>query len=189
MKKDRFVAFFDAVMAIIMTIEVLQFDLPKGSDWSDLTKLGIQFGVYALSFFWLGIMWISIHNLWKDVESISRGVIFVNLCTLFFSSMIPFSMLYVSLYIRHVVPQILYGIDVICIAVCNQISLELLKKENPNLTHNVKRFRVVTLIDVCIKVAGIVLCLTTFPPAITISIFITFIILLVNYFMMKTRKE
>lgn len=63
MKKDRFVAFFDAIMAIIMTIAVLQFAVPAGAKWSDLGDLGFQVLVYAMSFFWLGMLWISIHNM------------------------------------------------------------------------------------------------------------------------------
>ncbi|MBQ7173266.1 MAG: DUF1211 domain-containing protein [Clostridia bacterium] len=189
MKKDRFVAFFDAVMAIIMTIEVLQFTLPKGPTWNDLTELRGQIIVYALSFFWLGIMWISIHNLWQDVESLPRGVIFVNLCTLFFSSMIPFSVLYLSLYIYRIVPQILYGIDTICIALCNQISLELLTKENPKLSQSVKKFRAITATDISIKLIGIIVCVTVFPPAIMIAIFVSFLVMAIHYLRMKKRKE
>lgn len=48
MKKDRFVAFFDAVMAIIMTIGVLGFVMPQGTTWSDISGLEFQIAVYAV---------------------------------------------------------------------------------------------------------------------------------------------
>ena len=56
MKKERFSAFYDAIMAIIMTIAVLEFKVPTGANWSDLESIGCQILVYALSFFWLGMM-------------------------------------------------------------------------------------------------------------------------------------
>ena len=97
MKKDRFAAFFDAVMAIIITIAVLQFAQPSGTQWQNLRELMYQIIVFAISFFWLGMMWFNIHNLWHDVEKISFGVIWMNMCVLFFSSMIPFFVAYVGM--------------------------------------------------------------------------------------------
>lgn len=97
MKKDRFVAFFDAIMAIIMTIAVLQFAVPAGAKWSDLGDLGFQVLVYAMSFFWLGMLWISIHNMWHKVEYITRGVLVIDIIMLFFTSMIPFFIIYIGM--------------------------------------------------------------------------------------------
>ena len=185
MKKDRFVAFYDAIMAIIMTIAVLEFDMPKGASWHDLKGLDFQIIVYALSFFWLGIMWINIHGLWNDVEFVSRHVLFVNICVLFFSSMIPFFVTYTGKNFFEPVPQLLYGIDVIIITICNQISMEFIKKENPKLSKKVEKLRHTAIVDVSVKVIGIIIGMTILPPAIMISVFIAVIVLMVNYFLMK----
>ena len=82
MTKDRFVAFFDAIMAIIMTIVVLEFVVPSGTSWADLDVFWFQLLVYALSFFWLGTMWINLHSTWNHVKIITRPILFVNLFTI-----------------------------------------------------------------------------------------------------------
>lgn len=189
MKKDRFVAFFDAIMAIIMTIAVLQFAQPKGVEWIDLKDLSFQVLVYGLSFFWLGMMWLNIHNLWHNVESISRGVIWINIVMLFFSSMIPFLVIYVGQNPTALVPQLLYGVDVICITICNHISTERLIKHNPHLALEVKTLRHSIVLDLGIKVLGIIIGIAVYPPAIMISVFIALIILIVNYLLMKKKKN
>ena len=189
MKKDRFVAFFDAIMAIIMTIAVLQFAIPEGAKWSDLTDLGYQILVYALSFFLLGLMWINIHSLWDRAEYISHAVIGINIVMLFFSSMIPFLVIYIGRYFQETVPQLLYGIDMLCITLCNRLSLEFLKRENPQLIENIKLLRRTASIDLTIKLIGIIVGIVLFPPAIMLSVFISLIILTVNYFLLKKKKS
>ena len=189
MKKERFVAFFDAVMAIVITISVLSFAQPGGAQWSDLKELVYQILVYALSFFWLAMMWFNIHNLWHEVESISRDVIWVNIFLMFFSSMIPFFVTYVGHNINEMVPQLLYGIDVICITVCNQLSAELMLKNNPGLSGKVKKLRKALWLDMAIKVAGVIICVTIFPPASMISVFIALIILSVNFSIIRKKHR
>ena len=189
MKKDRFVAFFDAVMAIIITIAVLSFAQPGGANWSDLKELVYQITVYALSFFWLAMMWINIHNLWYSVESFTRGVMWVNIWVLFFASMIPFFIAYVGHNINEMVPQLLYGIDVICITICNQLSAELMAKNDPKLRGKVGRLRKVLFIDLGIKAAGIIICITVFPLASMISVFIALIILNINFFIIRKNHR
>lgn len=189
MKKDRFVAFFDAIMAIIMTITVLQFAVPNGASWSDLKELSFQIMVYALSFFWLGMMWINIHNLWNYVEVVSRSVILVNMFMLFFSSMIPFFIIYIGKFFYDALPQLLYGVDVICITVFNQLSLELLKKQNPQLITAVKTFRRSIALDLIIKVAGIIVGMVIYPPAVLISVFIALVILVINFILLKKANS
>lgn len=189
MKKDRFVAFFDAIMAIIMTIVVLSFAQPSGTNWSDLKGLGVEVIVYALSFFWLGMMWINIHTIWHNVETITRPIIWVNMFMLFFSSMIPFLVVYVGNNIGEKIPQLLYGIDVICVTVCNQISAELLKKLNPSLKPEVIRLRKGIAIDLCVKIAGIVIGMTVFPPAVMISVFVAMICLVVEFSIMNKKRN
>ncbi|MBR1866806.1 MAG: DUF1211 domain-containing protein [Lachnospiraceae bacterium] len=56
-------------MAIIMTIVVLEFAVPGGTNWSDMKELGSQVIVYALSFFWLGMMWININTICNQISA------------------------------------------------------------------------------------------------------------------------
>lgn len=187
MKKDRFSAFFDAIMAIIMTIGVLGFVQPEGTNWSDLKDLSFQVLTYALSFFWLGIMWMNIHTLWHDVKVISKGVMLANLFMLFFASMIPFLTIYLGKNITAIVPQILYGIDVIIISVCNHISCELLKKYNLSLESKIPKARIGLLINISIIVIAIIIGLTVAPSAVMVGIVLALICVFVQ--MIKNRRN
>lgn len=179
MSKDRFVAFFDAIMAIIMTIVVLEFVIPGGTQWSDLGVLAYQILAYAVSFFWLGGMWINIHNLWHGVTTVDRGVLWVNLAMLFFSSMIPFLVVYVGRNINVLVPQLLYGIDVLCITILNELSVELLARHHDRVKKLLPSFRISMAVDVGIKLVGILIGVTVFPMAIMISVMAAMVFLIV----------
>lgn len=178
MSKERFVAFFDAIMAIIMTIVVLEFVIPDGTKWSDLEVLGYQVVTYAISFFWLGGMWINIHNLWHGVKIIDRSVLWTNLAMLFFSSMIPFLVVYVGRNITELVPQLLYGIDVLCITLLNEISVELLARHHKIVRAQLKSFRISIAIDIFIKIVGVAVGVFAFPPAIMLSVLLAMVFLL-----------
>ncbi len=71
MKNDRVAAFTDAVLAIIMTILVLALEKPTTPTLSALWELRYSFFSYALSFFWLGSMWVNIHNEWETIVKIN----------------------------------------------------------------------------------------------------------------------
>lgn len=90
MNKERLVAFFDAMLAIIMTILVIELEKPAEMTWNAVLELKENFFAYALSFFWLGTMWVNLHNEWHDAKYISRSVIWWNVILLFFSSLCPY---------------------------------------------------------------------------------------------------
>lgn len=179
MKKDRFVAFFDAIMAIIMTIVVLEFVIPNGTKWGDLSDLGYQVLVYALSFFWLGGMWISIHNLWHHVDVIDRGVLWTNIAMLFFASMIPFLVVYAGRNLTERVPQTLYGLDALFITILNEVSAEQLARHHECVKKQLSSFRRSVFTDIGIKAVGLVIGATVFPPAVLISILVAMISMVV----------
>ena len=90
MKTSRLEAFSDGVIAIIITIMVLELKTPTGHDWSDLRALGHVFGFYALSFIYLGIYWNNHHHMIHMSERVSGAVLWANLHLLFWLSLFPF---------------------------------------------------------------------------------------------------
>ena len=96
MIKERLVAFFDAVLAIIMTILVLELEKPSEISLKGFLALKENFLAYALSFFWLGTMWVNHHNEWMRIEKISVKTVWTTMLTLFFSSLFPYSTSIVS---------------------------------------------------------------------------------------------
>ena len=89
MKTSRLEAFSDGVIAIIITIMVLELKTPAGHDWSDLRALGHVFGFYALSFIYLGIYWNNHHHMTHMCDRVTGAVLWANLHLLFWLSLFP----------------------------------------------------------------------------------------------------
>jgi uncharacterized membrane protein len=90
MGKNRLEAFSDGVLAIIITIMVLEMKVPHGADWATLQTLVPVFFSYILSFIYVGIYWNNHHHLLHAVKHVSGGVLWANLHLLFWLSLFPF---------------------------------------------------------------------------------------------------
>ncbi|MFZ4456536.1 MAG: TMEM175 family protein [Bacteroidales bacterium] len=90
MNKTRLEAFSDGVLAIIITIMVLEIKVPHGGEWKDLMDLIPTFLSYILSFVYIGIYWGNHHHLLHSVRQISSGIIWGNINLLFWLSLVPF---------------------------------------------------------------------------------------------------
>jgi uncharacterized membrane protein len=90
MTKNRLEAFSDGVIAIIITIMVLELRVPHGSDLEALRPLVPVFFSYVLSFIFLGIYWSNHHHLLHAVEHVDGRILWANLHLLFWLSLIPF---------------------------------------------------------------------------------------------------
>ena len=108
MTKERLVAFFDAVLAIIMTILVLELEKPSEISLKGFLALKENFLAYVLSFFWLGTMWVNHHNEWMGIEKISVKTVWTTMLTLFFSSLFPYSTSIVSKNFYNTTAQLFY---------------------------------------------------------------------------------
>ena len=91
MTKTRLEAFSDAVIAIIMTIMVLELKVPHGSSWEALQPLWPVFLSYVLSFVMLGIYWGNHHHLVHTIKEVKGGILWSNMHLLFWLSIIPFA--------------------------------------------------------------------------------------------------
>jgi uncharacterized membrane protein len=90
MTKNRLEAFSDGVIAIIITIMVLELKVPHDSDLTALTPLLPVFLSYVLSFVFLGIYWSNHHHLLHAVEHVDGRILWANLHLLFWLSLVPF---------------------------------------------------------------------------------------------------
>ena len=109
MGKGRLEAFSDGVIAIIITIMVLELEVPEEADWHALTAVGPRFASYVLSFVMLGIYWNNHHHLLHATSKVTGGVMWANLHLLFWLSLIPFVTAWQGQHHRDVVPTIAYG--------------------------------------------------------------------------------
>jgi uncharacterized membrane protein len=90
MRTERLEAFTDGVMAILITIMVLEFRVPHGVVLADLRPLLPVFLSYLLSFVYLGIYWNNHHHMFTVSQHVDGGVLWANLHLLFWLSMVPF---------------------------------------------------------------------------------------------------
>ncbi len=90
MKKGRLEAFSDGVIAIIITIMVLEMKIPHGADWEALRPLVPVFLTYVLSFVYLGIYWNNHHHMLYVTDQINGKILWANMHLLFWLSLIPF---------------------------------------------------------------------------------------------------
>jgi uncharacterized membrane protein len=89
--KGRLEAFSDGVVAILITIMVLEFKVPHGTDLAALKPLWPTFSTYALSYVFLGIYWSNHHHLLHATTRINGKILWANLHLLFWLSLVPFA--------------------------------------------------------------------------------------------------
>jgi uncharacterized membrane protein len=109
MKTSRLEAFSDGVIAILITIMVLELKTPAGHEWSDLRALVPVFSSYALSFIYLGIYWNNHHHMIHMTDRVTGSVLWANLHLLFWLSLVPFATAWVGEAHVAPVPTALYG--------------------------------------------------------------------------------
>jgi uncharacterized membrane protein len=117
MNKNRLEAFSDGVLAIIITIMVLEIKVPHGHLWADLEKLIPVFLSYILSFIYIGIYWNNHHHMMHTVKHVSGGILWANLHLLFWLSLIPFVTGWMGENHFEKQPTALYGIVLLMAAI------------------------------------------------------------------------
>jgi uncharacterized membrane protein len=117
MGKSRLEAFSDGVLAIIITIMVLEMKVPNGDDLSALRPLIPVFLSYVLSFIYIGIYWNNHHHMLLLTKRVSGSVLWANLHLLFWVSLIPFATGWMGENHFAVAPTALYGLPLLMAAV------------------------------------------------------------------------
>jgi uncharacterized membrane protein len=121
MQKGRLEAFSDAVIAIILTIMVLELRPPNGVTLESLRPLGPVFCSYALSFVFLGIYWNNHHHMLQSAKHVSGAVLWANMHLLFWLSTIPFVTAWMGQNSLSSWPVAMYGVSLICCAIAYTI--------------------------------------------------------------------
>ena len=121
MGRGRLEAFSDGVMAIIITIMVLEMQAPEGANLAALRPLIPKFLSYVLSFVFLGIYWNNHHHLFQAVEQVNGRVLWANLHLLFWLSLVPFVTAWMGENEFAAWPVALYGVVLLCSAIAYYI--------------------------------------------------------------------
>src|SRR5258708_7322681 len=109
MGKTRLEAFSDGVIAILITIMVLELKTPDGHDWAALRALSPKFSAYLLSFVFLGIYWNNHHHMFHVTNRVTGAILWANLHLLFWLSLVPFATAWMGDTRVAPVPTAVYG--------------------------------------------------------------------------------
>jgi uncharacterized membrane protein len=132
MSKTRLEAFSDGVIAILITIMVLEFKVPHETDLSALEPLAPAFLVYILSFIYLGIYWNNHHHMLHACDHITGAVLWPNLHLLFWLSLIPFATAWMGENHFATVPTAVYGVVLLMAGVAwKWLQHEIIKYDGP----------------------------------------------------------
>ena len=121
MKKARLEAFSDAVIAILITIMVLELKIPHGADLESVRPLLPVFLTYVLSFIYVGIYWNNHHHMFQATERINGKILWANMNLLFWLSLIPFTTGWMGENHLAALPTAVYGVVLLLAAVAYTI--------------------------------------------------------------------
>ena len=173
----RFEALFDAIIAIILTVLVLEITMASGGTWQALFDLKIEFLAYIISFIVCFNYWNYNNNLFSIVNKIDTAVIWSIGASMFVLSLIPYLSVFVSHNFYSFVPQACYGIDFIVVAIISIVTSKALKNADRGNVALMLALRnnlvfVSTIVFVGI---GMVIGYFFYPPAIIISCLLSII--------------
>lgn len=138
MEKNRLEAFSDGVIAVIITIMVLEMKVPHGVELSNLHELIPVFIAYVLSFIYTGIYWNNHHHMFHAVHKVDGPSLWANLHLLFWLSLLPFATGWMAENHFALYPVILYGFILMMAAAAYFILIKALTRapgQNAELHH------------------------------------------------------
>ena len=121
MKTARLEAFSDGVIAILITIMVLELKVPEGSDWPAVRHTAFTLLLYVLSFVYLGIYWSNHHHMFHATHHVSGSVLWANLHLMFWLSLVPFMTTWMGESHFASLPTALYGVVLLAAAIAYTI--------------------------------------------------------------------
>jgi uncharacterized membrane protein len=130
MNKGRLEAFSDGVIAILITIMVLELKIPHGTDWEALRPLIPVFLTYILSFVFLGIYWNNHHHMLHATRAVNGKILWANLHLLFWLSLVPFVTGWMGENHFAPLPTAVYGVVLLFAAIAYTILQNVIVKQS-----------------------------------------------------------
>jgi uncharacterized membrane protein len=132
MSKTRLEAFSDGVIAILITIMILELKIPEETDFHALRPLLPIFLTYVMSFVFLGIYWSNHHHMLHATERVNGAVLWANLHLLFWLSLVPFVTGWMGENNVAALPAAVYGVVLLCAAIAYTIlQMLIIRLEGP----------------------------------------------------------
>ena len=177
METERFEALIDAILAIIITVIVLEIPLASLGSWESLYELRYDFFIYAISFIVCFNFWNYNNNLFNIVNKIDPNVIWTMGITLFVFSLLPYFTIFVGENFYLFFPQFMYGLLFLVTAILSMLIGKFLKETDPgNIALQLALSNHYPLYwTIIIVLIGMIIGYFVFPPAIIICCLISIV--------------
>lgn len=181
MSKNEFVetgrleAFYDAIIAIIVTVLVLELPQPASASLTSMWAIKTSYFAYLISFLVCANLWQYHHLIYQHVEKINTRIIWLNILLMFVFSLIPYLTIFTADYPNSLLPQALYGLDFIIVDIILFVMAKSLLKINPDedYLNDALNVRDALYIPFAIFLVGFVIAFLGYPIAISICCLIT----------------
>ena len=188
--KDRLGAFMDAILAIIMTILVLELEKPSAPTLAAFASLWRAYVAYAISFLWLGSMWTALHIVWDRIERVSQRSVWISILLLFWASFLPYTTSLVQSWVAYRAAQGVYG-GIVLVTTLHLYWLYLSLSRDNEASYAgsyIKMAKRNLRIDLLIKTAGLIIGEIFWPQLVAISVLIAAAFMLVGRINFRRRK-
>lgn len=179
METERFEALIDAILAIIITIIVLEIPLASAGSWESLLELKYEFIIYAISFIVVFNFWNFNNNLFSIVNKIDWKVIWTIGFSLFIMSLLPYLTTFVAENFYTFLPQFFYGLSYIVTAILSKFISKFLKDSDPGniALQLVLEKDYIFSMTIILVLIGMVIGYLAYPPSIIISCLISIVMI------------
>lgn len=178
LETGRLEAFYDAIIAIIVTVLVLELPQPATASLASIWALKTSYFAYLISFLVCANLWQYHHIIYNHVNRINRNIIWQNILLMFVFSLIPYLTIFVANHPNDFIPQALYGLDFIIVdMILYFMAQSLLKvnKENEDYLKNALNVKEALYIPFVIFIIGFIIAILGYPIAISICCLITIV--------------
>ena len=176
METGRLEAFYDAIIAIIVTVLVLELPQPATASLASIWALKTSYFAYVISFLVCANLWQYHHLIYNHVNRINTKIIWQNIILMFVFSLVPYLTIFVANHPNEFIPQALYGLDFIIVDIILYYmakSLLEINRENEEYLKSALNVREALYIPLIIFFIGFIIALLGYPIAIIICCLIT----------------
>lgn len=178
METGRLEAFYDAIIAIIVTVLVLELPQPATASLASIWALKTSYFAYLISFLVCANLWQYHHLIYNHVDRINSKIIWLNILLMFVFSLIPYLTIFVANNPNSFIPQALYGLDFIIVDIILFImakSLLKINEENEDYIKKALNVKNALYIPFAIFILGFIIAIIGYPIAISICCLITIV--------------
>ena len=175
---NRLEAFYDAIIAIIVTVLVLELPQPATASLASIWALRTSYFAYFISFLVCANLWQYHHIIYNPVDKINTRIIWLNILLMLVFSLIPYITTFVANNPNSFIPQVIYGLDFIAVDIILFVMERSLLKVNEENRDYIKRgmnIKTALYIPFVIFIIGFVIALLGYPIAISICCLITMV--------------